>query len=321
MRSHPTRRLLSYNAAYEPDNATASYVNLIDAMHEASLLPGVSVVTLSYGEAEYGLTESGINETSLDSNFTTTGVTFLAASGDSGAYGNGGREVAVNYPAASPDVISVGGTSIDIDGAGDYPGTGDTGEIGWGYGGNSGSDGGSGGGLSDAEQEPAWQSAAISTSIDSTGARAVPDVAMDSGVAQEYDVFSSTLSGSSDSSSAVGWLGDAGTSAASPIWAGLIAIADQGRELEGAHALTGYTQTLPALYSLPSADFHDIISGNNGYAAGPGYDLVTGLGTPVANLLVPGPRELSACQPDHDHDAATVNRRCQRDLWPPGPGR
>ena len=110
---------------------------------------------------------------------------------------------------------------------------------------------------------------------------------MDSGVAQEYDVFTSTLSGSSDSASAVGWLGDAGTSAASPIWAGLIAIADQGRALEGGTPLTGYTQTLPALYSLPSADFNDITSGNNGYAAGPGYDLVTGRGTPIANLLVP----------------------------------
>ena len=110
---------------------------------------------------------------------------------------------------------------------------------------------------------------------------------MDSGAAQEYDVFTSTLSGSSDSASAVGWLGDAGTSAASPIWAGLIAIADQGRALDGGTPLTGYTQTLPALYSLPSADFHDIVYGNNGDPAGPGYDLATGLGTPVANLLVP----------------------------------
>ena len=100
-------------------------------------------------------------------------------------------------------------------------------------------------------------------------------------------MFTSTLAASSDSASAVGWLGDAGTSAASPIWAGLIAIADQGRALAGGTPLTGYTQTLPALYSLPSADFHDIIYGNNGYSAGPGYDLVTGRGTPVANLLVP----------------------------------
>ena len=110
---------------------------------------------------------------------------------------------------------------------------------------------------------------------------------MDSGSAQEYDVFTSTLSGSSVSASAVGWLGDAGTSAASPIWAGLIAIADQGRVLAGGTPLTGYTQTLPALYSLPAADFHDIVYGNNGDPAGPGYDLATGLGTPVANLLVP----------------------------------
>jgi hypothetical protein len=110
---------------------------------------------------------------------------------------------------------------------------------------------------------------------------------MDSGSAQEYDVFTSTLSGSSVSASAVGWLGDAGTSAAAPIWAGLIAIADQGRVLAGGTPLTGYTQTLPALYSLPAVDFHDILYGNNGDPAGPGYDLASGLGTPAANLVVP----------------------------------
>ena len=57
--------------------------------------------------------------------------------------------------------------------------------------------------------------------------------------------------------------------------------------LAGGTPLTGNTQTLPALYSLPAADFHDIVHGNNGDPAGPGYDLTTGLGTPVANLLVP----------------------------------
>jgi hypothetical protein len=286
----PDASLVVYDAAYEPNNATASYENLIEAMHEASLLPGVSVVTLSYGEPESVLPGSGIDESQLDSDFTTPGVTFLAASGDNGAYGNGGSQLAVNYPAASPNVLAVGGTSIVIDSAGDYPGTGPTGEIGWGSGTNSGinvSTGGSGGGLSAVEPEPAWQARVIPTSIDNSGARAVPDVSLDSGIAQQYDVFASTLSASSDSAAAVGWLGDAGTSAASPIWAGLIAIANQGRVLEGGTPLTGYTQTIPALYSLPSADFHDILYGNNGYSAGPGYDLVTGLGTPVANLLVP----------------------------------
>jgi hypothetical protein len=111
--------------------------------------------------------------------------------------------------------------------------------------------------------------------------------AADAGTTQPYDVFTSTLSSSSISSAAVGWLGDAGTSAAAPIWAGLIAIADQERVDAGGTALTGYNQTLPALYALPPADFHDITSGTNGDPAGPGYDLATGLGTPVANLLVP----------------------------------
>ena len=53
--------------------------------------------------------------------------------------------------------------------------------------------------------------------------------------------------------------------------------------------LDGPSQTLPALYALPASDFHDITSGTNGrYSAGPGYDMVTGIGTPVANELVLG---------------------------------
>ena len=79
-----------------------------------------------------------------------------------------------------------------------------------------------------------------------------------------------------------------GTSLAAPAWAALIAIADQGRVAVGGTTLDGASQTLPALYSLPSADFHDITTGSNGtFSAGPGYDYATGLGTPVANLLAP----------------------------------
>ncbi len=78
-----------------------------------------------------------------------------------------------------------------------------------------------------------------------------------------------------------------GTSLASPLWAGMIAIANQGRALDGAAPLTGNTQTLPALYSLPSSDFHQITFGNNGYNAGAGYNYVTGLGSPIGNLLIP----------------------------------
>ena len=75
------------------------------------------------------------------------------------------------------------------------------------------------------------------------------------------------------------------------MWAGLIAIADEGRAIVGLGSLDGPSQTLPALYSLPAADFHDITSGSTGpspeFNAGPGYDLATGIGSPVGNLLVP----------------------------------
>ena len=280
----PGASIIVYNAAYDPNNGTVSFENLLSAMQEASKLPGVSVVSLSYGGAEASL---GFNQTSFDSYFTTPGVTFVVAAGDSGIYVSDTSYVSADYPAASPNVVAVGGTSITIDAAGDYPGTGASGEVAWGSGSKSGTNGGGGGGLSTVETEPAWQSGVVPASLDPSGVRALPDVSMDSGSIQPYDVFTSTLSGSSVSASAVGWLGDAGTSASAPIWAGLIVIADQGRVLAGGTPLTGDTQTLPALYSLPSADFHDIVNGNNGDPAGPGYDLASGLGTPVANLLVP----------------------------------
>ncbi len=288
----PGASIIIYNSQYNANNSTLSTQNLLNAIHQASLLPGVSVVSLSYGIPENGLASNGLNQQTLDASFKTAGVTFVSASGDTGIYGGGGSQVVADYPASSPNMLAVGGTSITIDANGNYPGTGSSGEIGWGAGtqsGQSGSIGGSGGGLSSVESEPSYQSQSgvVSSSIDSTGKRAVPDVAIDSGSAQPYDVFTSTVGLSSvDANPAVGWLGDAGTSAAAPIWAGLIAIADQGRALRGGTPLTGYSQTLPALYALPATDFHDIVNGNNGDPAGVGYDLVTGRGSPVANLLV-----------------------------------
>ena len=65
----------------------------------------------------------------------------------------------------------------------------------------------------------------------------------------------------------------------------MAAVADQGRVLAGAAPL-GSPQMLTDLYSLPSSDFHDVTQGNNGYQAGPGYDLVTGVGTVNAASFV-----------------------------------
>ena len=77
-----------------------------------------------------------------------------------------------------------------------------------------------------------------------------------------------------------------GTSFAAPAWAALIAIADEARAADNESSLDGPTQTLPDLYQLSTNDYHDITQGNNGYAAGVGYDLATGLGTPVASRVV-----------------------------------
>ena len=83
-----------------------------------------------------------------------------------------------------------------------------------------------------------------------------------------------------------GYLQVGGTSLSSPMMAGLVAIADQGRVLNGLTTLDGSTQTLPLLYSLSSANYHDITTGNNGYPAGVGYDLASGIGSPIANNLI-----------------------------------
>jgi hypothetical protein len=74
-----------------------------------------------------------------------------------------------------------------------------------------------------------------------------------------------------------------GTSAGAPQWAALIAIADQGRALAGKGSLSN---AQAALYSLPGSDFHDITAGSNGYSAASGYDLASGLGSPIANAVV-----------------------------------
>jgi subtilase family serine protease len=218
-------------------------------------LPGVSEVSMSFSGAESS------SETSFDSLYTTPaghqGVTFLGSTGDDGAPGG--------YPAFSPNVVAVGGTTLNIDSAGDYQS-----ESGW---------SGSGGGISQFEPQPPYQ---VGTVTQSSTMRTIPDVAFDAdpntGVAV-YDSF--------DNGTATPWIQVGGTSLSCPCWAGIIAIANQDRARVGLSSLDGATQTLPRIYQLPETDFHDIVTGNNGFAAGPGYDLVTGRGTPVAQLLIP----------------------------------
>jgi subtilase family serine protease len=249
--------------------ASASVSNLFWAVDYARNYAGVSAISMSWGLTEY----SGV--TSLDSHFTTptghTPITFFASSGDNGAYDNG-SSLSVGYPAASNRVVAVGGTYLSTNAVGDY-----LGESGWGNGTNSKTAGGSGGGISLYSTKPSYQSSVTQSSTK----RTVPDVAWladpNSGAAV-YDSY--------DEGASTPWVQVGGTSLASPMWAGLMAIINQGRVANGLGTLDGYSQTLPMLYGLSADNFHDITTGNNGYAAGAGYDLVTGLGTPNVPTLV-----------------------------------
>jgi hypothetical protein len=211
-------------------------------------IPPVTVVSNSWGGSEYS------TESSEDVYFTTpsghAGVTFLVAAGDNGT--------PAEYPSSSPNVISVGGTSLVLDKSGNW-----SSETAWSSG---------GGGVSKYEAKPSWQNGVTTATH-----RATPDVSLVSNPSTGVAVYDSYGSG--------GWAVYGGTSIATPQWAGLIAIADQGRALAGKSSLAG---AQAALYSLPSSDFHDITSGNNGSPATKGYDLATGLGTPIANLVVQG---------------------------------
>jgi subtilase family serine protease len=132
-----------------------------------------------------------------------------------------------------------------------------------------------GGGRSTFEPEPSYQRA-----FQTTRHRTTPDVSFDA----------SNKSGVTCYRSGELHFGVYGTSLASPCWAGLIAIANQGRVSEGGETLnsgTNPTQTLHALYSLPASDFHQVPTGYNGTSATTGYNEVTGLGSPIADLLVP----------------------------------
>ncbi len=248
---------------------TDSDSDLFTAVATAAALPGVSAVSMSWGIDEYS------GENSQDSTFVTPsghqGVTFLAASGDVGGFsydnqGNPTTTPGILYPAASPNVVAVGGTSLLLNADDSY-----NSETAW---------SGSGGGTSLYEPQPAYQNGSQQTNY-----RTIPDVAFDAdpntGVAV-YDSYNDT-----DNSGP--WVQVGGTSLAAPSWAGLIAIANQGRLLAGGATLDGPGQTLPAFYAIPTTDFNDITSGSNGvFSAGPGYDEVTGLGSPNAPSLMAG---------------------------------
>jgi hypothetical protein len=229
----------------------------------AKSLAGVDVITNSYGGGEFS------GETFYDQSFNEPAshnpVAITFSTGDSAAPGS--------YPAYAPNVVAVGGTSLNTLTARGVYGS----ETGWS---GTPSTGASGGGVSLYEPTPSFQS---SNGVN-FGNRSEPDVSMDANpntgvwIIDQYDFPGQ-------------FIGIGGTSLSSPMFGAVIALGDQARIAGGGTSLstTGVLTALYSTYNSPSylTDFHDITVGNNGFAAGPGYDLVTGIGSPKIQNIVP----------------------------------
>ena len=228
-------------------------VDLDAAVQVASTLPGVKEVSNSYGGAEYA------EESSEDYLFTTPGIVYFASAGDIG----GQQE----YPAESPNVVGVGGTSLFADLQGYI------GETAW---------NGSGGGPSSFEQIPPYQSV-ISNILGN--ARGCPDCSAVADPNTGVWIYSSTAFGSG----ANPWEVIGGTSVACPVVA---AITNQR-----ANFTHSSVRELERIYfNLGGAYYRDVITGSAGvFSASVGWDFITGIGSP--NGLFPTyspPENLSA---------------------------
>jgi subtilase family serine protease len=271
-----------------PSSTTA----VLDAFAAAIANPDVDVISVSYGACE-ALLDPGFTtaEATLFQQAAAEGKTIVSAAGDSGSEdcysetrGASRTALAVDNPASQPLVTGVGGTTLQSLGP---PAT----EAVW-----NNEVGAGGGGVSSLEAMPGYQSAAAS-SLGVTGAyaacssrpgtcREVPDVSANAGAPL---AIYCTESGR-DGCAAAGWTGLYGTSAGAPIWGALFALAIASPACGGQPI--GFAN--PALYVLAGgADgagaFSDVTEGNNDlglhgglYPAATGYDLATGLGTPVA---------------------------------------
>jgi hypothetical protein len=189
----------------------------------------------------------------------TQGQSLFQASGDSGAYQGG-----VMAPADDPNLTVVGGTSLTTAGAGGPWQA----ETTW---------SGSGGGVSTSWPRPSYQPAATMTAAGgSASMRNIPDVALTA----DIQMFLICNNGQ--------WTEVGGTSAAAPLWAGFLALANQ-QVATSKNSRVGFLN--PMIYGIGAganyeSDLHDITGGNNGgYNALVGYDLATGWGSPSGQLI------------------------------------
>jgi kumamolisin len=258
-------------AVYFAPNSEQGFVDAIAAaVHDSVNKP--SVISISWGAPESEWTAQGLQ--AMDQAFqdaAALGVTVCCASGDAGSSDqnpeNGTPDglAHADFPASSPFVLACGGTRLVADGGAIATETVWNDDV---------QTSATGGGVSDVFDLPAWQdSAHVPRSVNPGGriGRGLPDVAGNASPATGYRVRVDFLN------FVVG-----GTSAVSPLWAGLIARFNQ-------RLVTPVGWLNPLLYG-PVANtgaFHDITAGNNGaYEAAAGWDACTGWGTPVGSKLL-----------------------------------
>jgi kumamolisin len=248
---------------YFAPNTDAGFLDAVTtAIHDTTNSP--SVLSISWGGPESTWTSQA--KTAMDSAFQVAammGITVCVASGDNGS-SDGVNDGAnhVDFPASSPYALACGGTSLRAGASAIQS------EAVW----NDGASGGaSGGGASTFFALPSWQAGlqlrATAGSVVALSKRGVPDVAGDADPETGYSV---RIDGTD---TVIG-----GTSAVAPLWAALIARINQ---INGRPA--GFVQ--PRLYQSPQS-LRDITQGNNGsFAAAPGWDACTGLGSPNGAAL------------------------------------
>ncbi|MGP8125526.1 MAG: hypothetical protein ACLQEQ_06635 [Nitrososphaerales archaeon] len=252
-----------------------------------------NTVSMSWGQPEDTFGLSGFNPQGI-LNYpyadyylslgASEGITFFSATGDYGAFdGTTSTNGAASFPATSPAVTAVGGTTLFVTPeSGTFSALNSTAEyqseVAWSispqYVGEQAS---SGGGYSSIFAKPAYQQGIVNGS-----ARAVPDVAAD---ANPYTGVVIALEG--------GLYVEGGTSVSSALWAGMAATMDQfvGHPLG---ALNPYLYSIYQDKSAYDVAFHQITTGyNGGFQAGPGYNLVTGLGSPDVPALASALRSLA----------------------------
>ncbi len=259
----PAAQIVVYEAP-QSDSAYGDLVSRIVADHQAD------VVASSWGACELTI-HSG--EFSGDrralSAAVASGVTVFAASGDSGAYDCQRVDLSyhglsVDWPAASSNVVAVGGTRLDVGSDGRYRG-----ETAWE---DQLTAAGGGGGVTTGDARPSWQAGPGVIGGVSNGHRQLPDVSADADPGTPWAIYSQGQPRQAG-----------GTSAAAPFWAASMLLIDQYAVTQGVRR-PGFVD--PLLYVLASsrqrfAPFHDVTVGSNRYyQAGVGWDAATGLGSP-----------------------------------------